>query len=203
MTHIPKNPFDHFDDWYRQAMRHNDVKDANAVTLAASTPDGMPSNRTILLKGHGPGGFIFYPNLDSRKGDELEANVHAAMCFYWAPLAKQVRIEGAVTPVSDTEANQYFVSRPLRSRIGAWASRQFQPLENCGALLKDMARETARFAFAEIARLPFWSGFRLIPQRMEFRKSGEYRLHDRLAYTLDENGLWQNQLLYPREDIFA
>lgn len=197
MTNFPTSPFDHFDDWYRQAMRHIDVKDANAVCLATSTPDGIPSNRIVLLKGHSTDGFIFYTNLNSRKGKELEANRYAAMCFYWAPLAKQIRIEGEVASVSNEEADQYFVSRPLRSRIGAWASRQSQPLENSAVLLKDVARETARFAFGETPRPPFWSGFLLVPQRMEFWENGEYRLHDRLAYVLDENGLWQNQLLYP------
>ena len=197
MKNIPENPFDRFDAWYRQAMLHNDIEDANAVNLATSTPDGIPSNRIVLLKGHNPDGFVFFTNLSSRKGKELEANQHAAMCFYWAPLAMQIRIEGKVVSVIDEEADQYFASRPLRSRVGAWASRQSRPLENRATLLKDVARETARFALGEVARPPFWSGFRLVPARMEFWKNGEYRLHDRLAYTFDESGLWQHQLLYP------
>lgn len=191
------NPFDRFDDWFGLAARHRDVDDATAVNLATASADGIPSSRMVLLKGHGPAGFVFYTNLDSRKGKELAANGHAAMCFYWAPLGKQIRIEGRVVRISDDEADRYFASRPLKSRIGAWASRQSQPLKSNATFLKDIAREAARFALREMPRPPFWSGFRLIPRRMEFWENGEHRLHQRSVFTLDEGGPWRHQLLYP------
>ena len=192
-----EDPFALFGKWYHEAERCKEVADASAVNLATASSSGAPSSRMVLLKGYDEGGFVIFTNLRSRKGKELQQNDQAALCFYWPPLARQIRIEGRVTPVSDQEADQYFESRPLKSRIGTWASRQSEPLESRAALLKQVDIQTTRFARGEVARPAFWSGFRIVPNRMEFWTNGEYRLHDRILYTREMDGHWQSGLLYP------
>ena len=194
---MTEDPFELFGKWYQEAERCKEIADASAVNLATASPSGAPSSRMVLLKGYDPDGFVIFTNLKSRKGRELEENGQAALCFYWAPLARQIRIEGRVSLVSNEEADQYFASRSLKSRIGAWASRQSEPLESRTALLKQVVTQTARFAGKEIFRPAFWSGYRIVPDRMEFWTNGEYRLHDRISYTRDPGGSWQQGLLYP------
>ncbi|MEQ8743207.1 pyridoxamine 5'-phosphate oxidase [Parasphingorhabdus sp.] len=194
---MTEDPFELFGQWYREAEQCKEIADASAVNLATASRSGAPSSRMVLLKGFDQDGFVIFTNLKSRKGKELEKNGQAALCFYWAPLARQVRIEGSVVPVNDEEADQYFGSRPLKSRIGAWASRQSEPLESRTTLLKQVVIQTARFAQGEVDRPAFWSGFRIVPDRMEYWTNGEYRLHDRIVYTRDMDGCWQHGLLYP------
>ena len=197
MSKHPDNLIDYFAQWFDEAEQCKDVKEATAVSLATTSRDRMPSNRMVLLKGFDAEGFCFYTNLGSRKAQQLKESPFAAMCFYWEPLGKQIRIEGHILPVSDEQADEYFASRPLKSRIGAWASKQSQSLENKADFLKDIAKQSARFVTEEVPRPPFWSGYRLIPNRMEFWQEGEYRLHDRLCYMRDDAGNWQTELLYP------
>lgn len=166
------------------------------MCLATATPEGKPSARMVLLKEFDARGFVFYTNLESRKGGELAANPNVAICFYWDGMDRQVRIEGSVTPVSDEEADAYYQSRGLKSRIGAWASKQSQVLESRGALLKRVAEAGLKVVAGKIERPPFWSGFRVAPVRMEFWQQGEARLHDRVCYTR-AGAAWEQCLLYP------
>lgn len=194
------DPFDLFNTWFSEAER-NEPNDANAMTLATATATGVPSARMVLLKGvdgtDAPArGFVFYTNLESRKGGELLANPHAALCFHWKSLRRQIRIEGGVTPVDHAEADAYYRSRPRGSQIGAWASAQSRPLSGRGELVKQVAKVTARYPIGEIPRPPYWSGFRLVPRRIEFWRNQQFRLHDRLVYIAAKSG-WQTERLYP------
>jgi pyridoxamine 5'-phosphate oxidase len=167
-----------------------------AVTLATAGADGKPSARVVLLKGFDERGFVFYTNLESKKGKELKANPFAALCFYFPPLYQQVRVEGRVEQVSDTEAGAYFATRPRGSQIGAWASKQSAPLVSRERLEADFKAVEEKFAGREVPRPLFWSGFRLIPERIEFWESRENRLHDRTVYSR-KNGNWKIEKLYP------
>lgn len=191
----PADPIAQFLEWFEEAKTLR-VNEPTAVTLATATRDGMPSARMVLLKGADEAGFVFYTNFASRKGRELTENPHAALCFYWDTLKRQVRVEGRVEPVSAAEADTYFQSRGRDSRIGAWASKQSQPLEYAGALVARVAEYTARFGVGEVPRPDFWSGFRLVPERIEFMKMVVARLHDRTAYTRID-GKWNVEKLYP------
>lgn len=191
----PADPFALFAEWMAEAEA-SEINDANAMTLATATADGVPSARMVLLKGIDDRGFVFYTNLDSRKGGELAANPRAALCFHWKSLRRQVRVTGAVEPVSDAEADAYFKSRPRGSRIGAWASRQSQPLASRGELIAEVARHTARFGIGGIPRPPNWSGFCVVPDTIEFWRDRPFRLHDRLVYSRVEGG-WRTKRLFP------
>ncbi len=191
------DPIDYFSVWYEQAQQNPHIEEANAVNLATASPEGLPTSRMVLLKDFDENGFVFYTNLESRKGQQLKANPQAAMNFYWEPLARQMRIEGQIVPVTQAQADEYFASRAFKSKIGAWASKQSQPLQNQATLLKAVTKLAVKYASGSVPRPPFWSGFRLMPSRMEFWQRGEYRLHRRQCYTLDAQGQWQMQLLYP------
>lgn len=190
------NPIEQFRIWFDEASSHKDIKEANALSLATATPGGVPSNRMVLLKEFDDSGFVFYTNLTGRKGRELDANPVAAMCFYWEPLGRQVRIEGEVEPVSNEEADAYFASRPLESRLGAWVSRQSEPLESMATLVKDVAKMGMKFATEDVPRPSHWSGFRLVPNAMEFWTRGEYRIHERRRFDREDER-WRSALLYP------
>jgi pyridoxamine 5'-phosphate oxidase len=189
------DPFARFEAWLAEAAR-SEPSDPNAVCLATSTPDGIPSARMVLLKGVDPAGFVFYTNLESRKGAELLANPNAALCFHWKTLARSVRVEGRAEPVSPAEADAYYASRARGSRIGAWASRQSRPLESRFALEKAVAEYTMKFGISEIPRPEFWSGFRLVPRRIEFWRDMPFRLHDRQVFHREGDG-WRIEALYP------
>lgn len=190
-----ENPFSLFQEWLTQA-EGKEPNDPNAVALATATASGIPSVRMVLLKDFDDRGFVFYTNLGSRKAQELSENPNAALCFHWKTLRKQIRVEGQITPVSSEEADAYYQSRARVSRIGAWASKQSQPLEGRWELEKRVAEYTAKFGVGDIPRPDFWSGFRLIPSKIEFWADQQFRLHDRIVYQRDGED-WQTTRLYP------
>jgi len=166
------------------------------MALATVNADGRPSVRIVLLKEFDERGFVFYTNYHGRKGRELLANAHAALCFYWAPLGAQGRIVGAVSKVSDAEADAYFSTRARLSQIGAWASKQSEPIEKDGDLEKRVAKFEAEFEGRDVTRPPFWSGFRVSPDKIEFWQNRPNRLHERDLYVRDASG-WTAKSLYP------
>ena len=190
------DPYVLFQDWLDEAKAAPEVSEPTAMTLATASADGMPSSRIVLLKGFDTRGFVFYTNLARQKARELTENPRAALCFYWMPLDKQVRIAGDITPVSEEEADAYFASRPRESRIGAWASKQSQPLEGRAALERRIVKYGAKFGIGPIPRPEFWSGFRLNPRRIEFWLKQPFRLHDRVRYTRTGED-WDIQRLFP------
>lgn len=199
-----EDPIPLFEAWMAEAAA-SEPNDPNAVCLATATPEGRPSARMVLLKGVDARGFVFYTNLESRKGGELAANPFAAMCFHWKTLQRSVRVEGAIEPVSAEEADAYYASRARGSRIGAWASRQSRPLEGRFALEKAVAEYTLKFGLSEIPRPAHWSGFRLLPARIEFWRDMPFRLHERRVFhrtagAPDNKGAgagWEMEMLYP------
>ena len=190
-----ENPVQKFNIWLAEAAE-SEPNDPNAVALATATPDGRPTLRMVLLKDATESGFVFYTNLESRKGEQLRANPFAAMTFHWKTRRRQVRVEGPVEPVSPSEADAYFASRPRLSQIGAWASQQSRPLAHRFDLEKRVAEFTAKFHVGRVPRPDFWSGFRLVHQRIEFWEEREFRLHDRLVYSRAATG-WHTEKLYP------
>lgn len=194
-TATTEDPIATFEAWLAEATA-SEPNDANAVCLATATPEGLPSARMVLLKGVDARGFVFYTNLESRKGTELEANPNAALCFHWKSLHRSVRVEGAVEPVSAEEADAYFASRARTSRLGAWASKQSRPLESRFALEKAVAEYGLKYAVGEIPRPPHWSGFRIVPRRMELWRDMPFRLHERKVFHRDNAG-WRLEMLYP------
>jgi len=194
MTTDPHDPHALFDDWYASA-KASEPNEPGAMAIATADAEGRPSVRMVLLKGHDHG-FVFFTNLESRKADELSANPRAALLFHWKSLFRQVRIEGPVEPVSDTEGDAYFATRQRDSQLGAWASDQSRPLES-RALFEARFEETkARFAGREVPRPENWSGYRLIADRIEFWEARPHRLHDRRLFVRD-GGRWRESLLYP------
>jgi pyridoxamine 5'-phosphate oxidase len=189
------DPFALFDTWFA-AARAAEPALAEAMALATVTPAGMPSVRMVLLKDASRDGFVFYTNLESRKGDELAANPSAALCLYWKSLGRQIRVQGRVEPVSAAEADAYFASRPRESRIGAWASDQSRPLDSRATLEARVAAVEARHPGEVVPRPENWSGRRLVPQAIEFWQEGPFRLHDRVEFTRTPQG-WARTRLYP------
>ena len=190
------DPFALFESWYAEA-RTSEINDGNAMAVATADAAGRPSVRMVLLKGHGPDGFVFYTNLEGRKAGELKANPHAALLFHWKSLRRQVRVEGPVAHVSDAEADAYFATRGRDSQLGAWASDQSRPLESREVFLARFAEVEARFAGGDVPRPPHWSGFRVAPDRIEFWQDREHRLHERTLFLADGQGGWRTGLLYP------
>ena len=191
----PEDPIAAFSAWLAEAEA-SEPRDATAMTLATVGADGMPSARMVLLKGVDQRGFVFYTNLESRKGRQLLAHPKAALVFHWKSVNRQVRVEGDVAPVGEAEADAYFASRPRDHRIGAWASAQSRPLESRFALEKRVAEFALKYPIGIVPRPPYWSGFRLAPRLIEFWREGALRLHDRLVYHR-EGESWRTERLYP------
>ena len=188
-------PLTLFANWFGDAEK-TEPNDPNAVALATVDAEGLPDVRMVLLKGYDERGFVFYTNFESAKGVEILGSMKAAMCFHWKSLRRQVRLRGPVEIVSDEEADAYYASRARGSRIGAWASKQSRPLESRFALEKAVTEYTARHAIGDIPRPPYWSGFRIMPQTIEFWHDRPFRLHDRLVFSRDGEG-WRTTRLYP------
>lgn len=189
------DPFALFDAWLSEA-KAAEINDPDAMAFASVDEQGRPSVRMVLLRRHGPQGFGFFTHLDSRKGCELRANPVGALVIHWKSLRRQVRAEGRVEQVSDAEADAYFAGRSRESRIGSWASDQSQPLESRETFERRYDEARLRFEGADVPRPPRWSGFRLIPDRIEFWSDRPHRLHERRLFTRGPTG-WDEGLLYP------
>ena len=190
-------PFRLFAEWLADAEK-SEPNDPNAMALATATPEGAPSVRMVLLKDRSPDGFTFYTNAQSRKGEEIRANMQAALLFHWKSLRRQIRIEGPLEEVSEAAADAYFHSRPRVSQIGSAASDQSRPLPDRQVYLDRVAALESQYPEGDIPRPPHWTGFRLSPRRIEFWRDRQYRLHDRRLFTRDGEGeAWSNTLLYP------
>jgi pyridoxamine 5'-phosphate oxidase len=189
------DPFALFDEWFAEA-RASEPNEAEAMAVATADSASRPSMRMVLLKSHGPDGFAFYTNLDSRKGAELAANPHTALLFHWKSLCRQVRIEGEVRPVTAAEADAYFASRARDSQLGAWASNQSRPLDFRDTFERQFEETAKQFEGQSVPRPPRWSGFRVIPDRIEFWSARPHRLHERRLFTRAGDA-WTESLLYP------
>jgi len=190
------DPLDLFHQWLAEA-RAVEPNDPEAMALATADAAGNPSARMVLLKGHGPEGFVFYTNVDSRKGGELAANPNAALVFHWKSLRRQVRVEGAIETVGEDEADAYYQTRVRDSQLGAWASDQSRALDRRETLEARFAEVAERFDGRPVPRPPHWSGFRVVPKSIEFWSDGAHRLHQRRVFVRDASGGWSEGLLYP------
>jgi len=190
------DPFALFDEWFAEA-RALEPNDPEAMALATADDVGNPSVRMVLLKGHGPDGFVFYTNLESEKGRQLAENPSAALLFHWKTLRRQVRIEGEVEVVSAEIADAYFATRSRDSQLGAWASNQSRPLESRKLFESRFAEMELRFNGQDVPRPPHWGGFRLIPLTIEFWQDRPHRLHERRLFLAQNDSSWAESLLYP------
>jgi pyridoxamine 5'-phosphate oxidase len=190
------NPIELFKNWFSKA-EESEINDPNAVAVATSNKDNQPNVRMVLLKGLSDRGFVFYTNFNSQKGNEIKENQKASMCFHWKSLRRQVRAIGLIEEVSKKEADDYFNSRPYKNKIGAWASSQSKILDKRETFLKNIKEYEKKYSDEKnVPRPPYWSGWRLLPNSIEFWLDGEGRIHERLNYRKD-NGKWVKELLYP------
>jgi pyridoxamine 5'-phosphate oxidase len=190
------DPFALFAQWMTEAEA-KEVNDPDAMAIATAAADGRPSVRMVLMRRHGPEGFGFFTNLESRKSEEIAANPWGALCIHWKSLRKQVRAEGRLVQVSAEDADAYFNSRSRNSQIGSHASDQSRPLDSRETFVRRVEEAQARFHEGDVPRPEHWSGFRLIPDRIEFWEDVEFRLHHRRLFTLQPDGSWSEGLLYP------
>jgi pyridoxamine 5'-phosphate oxidase len=196
VSDLDPDPFNQFAEWYDAALESG-LPEANAMVVATATRDGEPSARTVLLKGYDEQGLVFFTNYESQKGRELAENPRVAVVFYWQPLGRQIRVSGDIQRVSQEESFEYFRTRYRGSRIGAWASRQSEPLSTRQELLDRVRELEERYADDDIPLPPHWGGYRVIPDMFEFWESRESRLHDRFRYTSQSDGTWTIQRLQP------
>ena len=189
------DPFTLFDSWYAEA-KQSEPNDPNAVALATADAEGRPSVRMVLLKGHGPDGFVIYTNRESRKAGELAVNPQGALLFHWKSLRRQIRIEGPVSWATDEESDAYFASRGRDSQLGAWASEQSRPLDSRDTFEQRFGEMTAKFEGQDVPRPPHWGGYRVTPTRIEFWQDRVHRLHERRLFTR-QDGAWSEGLLFP------
>ncbi len=192
---VHSDPVVQFDAWFEETLAAG-LHEPNAMIVATATADGRPSARTVLLKGYDARGFVFYTNYEGRKARELEANPACALLFYWGELERQVRIEGRASRISDDESDAYFAGRPRGSRLGAWASEQSRPVEGREILEERQRSLDAEYEGREVPRPPFWGGYRVEPDVVEFWQGRESRLHDRLVYRRADDG-WRLERLQP------
>jgi pyridoxamine 5'-phosphate oxidase len=190
-----QDPFALFEKWMEDA-KVSELNDPNAMSLATCTPDGKPSVRIVLLKRFDAKGFAFYTNGESRKGGELRGNPYAALCLHWKSRQRQVRIEGTISELPPEDVDRYFQRRHRMSQIGAWASQQSRPLASREELVALTARYEAEFP-ETVPRPPYWTGFVVKPESIEFWQEGDYRLHDRFVFTAKGEGAWNKQRLFP------
>jgi pyridoxamine 5'-phosphate oxidase len=190
-----QDPVELFKEWLTEA-RKSEPSDPEAMALATAGKEGRPSVRMVLLKNLDNGSFHFYTNMESRKGGELAANPHAALCFHWKSLSRQVRVEGRVEKIPGEMADDYFRTRPPLSRLGAWASRQSQPLASRAEIEARVEEDKKKFAGQEVPRPPYWQGYCVVPEKIEFWQEGEGRLHDRFLFTREGQG-WAVARLSP------
>ena len=190
-------PFELFDKWY-EAAKKKEINDPNALALATSSKNNVPSVRMVLLKDFSKNGFVFYTNLNSQKGNEIKENPSVSMCFHWKSLLRQVRINGKVTPVQNTVADKYYNSRTYESRIGAWASNQSSILNDRQELINSIDKFKEKFNEKDnVPRPDHWSGWNLKPDSIEFWLDGDNRIHERLKFLLNSDGSWKKVLLSP------
>lgn len=193
---ISSDPFIQFQCWLEEAIALK-VPEPSAMLLSTASLDGRPSSRVMLLKGFDEQGFCFYTNYESHKGQQMLSNPWVSLNFFWPALEKQIRIEGTVTKIAERESEEYFNSRPRESKIGAWSSKQSAEIKNREELSKKVEEMTALFKDKEVPRPPYWGGFCVLPIQFEFWQGGLSRLHDRIVYTLQEDGKWETKRISP------
>ena len=193
---ISRSPFKQFQQWWEEALKA-DIEEVNAMTLATASAAGVPSARIVLLKGYDENGFVFFTNYNSYKGQDLLENPRACLVFFWKELERQVRITGLVQKVKPAESDEYFMSRPAGSRIGAWVSPQSQVIRDRQWLDENEKEQLRKFEGKEITRPDHWGGYRVNPITIEFWQGRSNRLHDRIQYSLDEKGEWKVERLAP------
>ncbi len=193
---VAADPIAQFRAWFDQATAGG-LPEPNAVTVSTASPEGRPSSRVVLMRGFDERGFVFYTNYRSRKGREIESNPFAAMCFFWQPMERQVRVEGRVERTTEAESDDYFRSRPTGSKLGAWVSNQSGVVPSRETLEAEMDAIQARFPGEDVPRPPHWGGFRVVPEAVEFWQGRRSRLHDRLVYRRSDDGGWRVERLAP------
>jgi pyridoxamine 5'-phosphate oxidase len=194
---VAGDPFAQFADWYEAAQRTEGIGEPSAMALATADAAGMPSLRIVLLRGADARGFVFFTNYESRKGRDLATNPQAALLFFWAPLERQIRIEGAIERIAASESDAYFVRRPRGHRLSAWASAQSSIIPDRAAVERRMEEEDRRFAGSEVPRPPYWGGYRVVPHAFEFWQGRPNRVHDRIAYSRRGDATWSIARLSP------